>query len=91
MQNLSSLLLSIFGVILFIWLLPTFLWIILIVALVVIIYVNIQKMKYRKYMKDMEDMAEDYHEEYQDTYKHSSTIDSDVIDVEYTESEEKDS
>lgn len=90
MQNLGSLLLTIFGVILFIWLLPTLLWIIVIIGIVVFIYVNVQKAKYRNYMKDMEDASQDYTEEYTTTYesRSSSSKDSDVIDVEYTESEE---
>lgn len=90
MQNLGSLLLTLLGVILFIWLLPTLLWIVLIVAVVVLVYVNIQKAKYRKYMNDMEDASQDFREEYTSTYesKRSSSLDSDVIDVEYTESED---
>lgn len=93
MQNLGSLLLTLLGVILFIWLLPTLLWIVLIVAVVVLVYVNIQKAKYRKYMNDMEDSAQGYREEYTSTYesKRSSSLDSDVIDVEYTESEDNES
>lgn len=93
MQNLGSLLLTLLGVILFIWLLPTLLWIVLIVAVVVLVYVNIQKAKYRKYMNDMEDASQDFREEYTSTYesKRSSSLDSDVIDVEYTESEDNES
>lgn len=93
MQNLGSLLLTLLGVILFIWLLPTLLWIVLIVAVVVLVYVNIQKAKYRKYMNDMEDATQDFREEYTSTYesKRSSSLDSDVIDVEYTESEDHES
>lgn len=93
MQNLTSLLLTLLGVLLFIWLLPALIWIVLIVAVVVIIYVNVQKAKYRKYMKDMEDSAQSFSEEFNSSYTHSgrSDIDSDVIDVEYTESEENES
>lgn len=93
MQNLGSLLLTLLGVILFIWLLPTLIWIVLIVAVVVLVYVNIQKAKYRKYMNDMEDAAQAFREDYTSTYKSkkTSSLDSDVIDVEYTESEENES
>lgn len=93
MQNLGSLLLTLIGIILFIWLLPTLLWIVLIIAIVVLVYVNIQKAKYRKYMNDMEDAAQEFEEKYTSTYesRRSSSIDSDVIDVEYTESEDNES
>lgn len=87
MQNLGSLLLACLGIIIFIWLLPALIWIVLIVAVIVIVYVNVQKAKYRKYMNDMEDSAQDYTSDYSESSS-TNVHDSDIIDVEYTESED---
>lgn len=90
MQNIGSLLFTIFGIIIFIWLLPTLLWILAIVVLLVVIFVFYQKYKMAKYLKDVnEQMNEQMNQ--QDTYysnTNTSSVD-DVIDVEFSEREEE--
>ena len=88
MQNLASILLTVFGIIIFIALLPTLLWLLLIVVVVIVIYVSIQKMKYRKYMDNVEDEYTNQQNEYY-TNNTSTQHSDDVIDVEFSESEDE--
>lgn len=88
MKDLSSILLTIFGILLFIFFLPTLLWIILIVVAIVVCYIAYQKHKYTKYMNDFMENAE---EEYRYNEKQSYSQDDNVIDVEFSESDEDES
>ena len=85
MRDISSILLTILGVALFIFFLPTLLWLLLILVVVIVVYVMYQKHKYNKYRNDF---MEDSSQETYYTSQNTNTSDDDVIDVEFSESEE---
>lgn len=89
MKELLNLVIFILGVALFIYLLPTLLWLAFVVLIVVTCYVIYQRYKYRHYQKEMEQMSDAFEQtNYTSSNFTNQNIDSDVIDVEYSESEE---
>lgn len=91
MKDIQSILITIIGIVLFITLLPTLLWLALIVAALVAVFVIYSRFKYKRYMKDVEKEFENagYTQNTSSTFsKKDSRIKPDVIDVEYTEHEE---
>ncbi len=95
MQNLTSLLLTILGIVLFITLLPALLWLFLILILVVVVYFVVQRARYRKYMEQMQDeFTKNFSQEdtfYENKQNQHRPNQDDVIDVEFSESEEEES
>ena len=94
MQNLTSFVITILGILLFIALLPALMWLFLILIVVVVVFFFVQRARYRKYMEKME---EEYTRNFsqEDTFYQSNANqqrpNDDVIDVEYSESEEDES
>lgn len=96
MRNFTSLLVTILGIFLFIALLPALMWLFLILIVGVVVYFFVQRARYRKYVERMEDeftrtygQDESFFEN--PTQEHQRPNQEDVIDVEYSESEEDES
>lgn len=86
MQNISSLLVTIFGIVIFIWLLPALLWLLAIIILLVVVFVFYQKYKVNQYLKNN---GTQFNQEEDTTYTytqtHSTNQTEDIIDVEFSE------
>ena len=81
MRDLISLLLTVVGCVIFIQLLPALLWLFLIVMGIIFVYTIYQRYKFTQYQKTAQ---KTYYED--DGVK--TEIKPDVIDVEFSESEE---
>lgn len=86
-MQITSIILAVLGILLFIYLLPTLLWLAGLFIIVIIIVAVYQRHKVVKAMKEMEDRDKES-TTYTYTYTTSNRNEDDVIDVEYKESEE---
>lgn len=77
------------GVLIFILLLPVFLWLFIVGGLILIVVIIYSRIKYKRFAKDVQkDFDTDFFKEHQNRSR-DSRIAEDVIDVEYSEKEEK--
>lgn len=91
MNDLRTILISVIGVVIFIALLPALLWLFVIVMVLIAIFVIYSRIKYNRYMKDVQkEFGESpfFNANGQEQPKQDNRIDKDVIDVEYTESDD---
>lgn len=89
MNDLLSIFITVIGVLIFIAILPTLLWLILIIGVVVIAYVQYHKYKYKKMMDAVEKETQQAEEYYQNDYETRNDYETkEIIDVEYTERED---
>lgn len=89
MNDIISLLLTIVGCLIFIQLLPALLWLFVIIMAAAFLYTTYQRYKYKQYQKQAQQQGQ--YQEYNDhtTASTNGSVKADVIDVEYTESEEE--
>lgn len=87
MQDILSLILTIVGCIIFIQLLPALVWLFVMIMIIAFLYTTYQRYKYVRAQKEMQKNGTYQQSTYTNTNT-SNTSNSDVIDVEYTESEE---
>lgn len=86
MKDIKSLLLAVLGIVLFIILLPTLMWLAFIVIILVVIFAVYMRVKYNRFMKNAQDQFTRYdNQEY--GFK-GTPVNDDVIDVEYSEKED---
>ena len=85
MRDLVSLLCTILGCIIFITLLPTLFWLFLILMFISFLFTIYNRYKYKQYQQNQSENTM-----YQSTQTSTNgNVKADVIDVEYTESEEE--
>ncbi|OCN04791.1 hypothetical protein A4S06_10515 [Erysipelotrichaceae bacterium MTC7] len=91
MENLRKILVAILGVLIFIWLIPVFAWLFVLICIVGLVIYIYYRYRIRKMMNDDEYpyyRSKDAYEDERDDAS-GSRIDPDVIDVEYTEREDE--
>ena len=86
MQDILSLVITILGCILFIQLLPYLFWLFLIIMAAAFVYTTYKRYTYRQYQKQNQQQYQAYEDPMKTTT--NGSVKSDVIDVEYSESEE---